>query len=97
MCHFIFVPIKLLIYVFVLFHLQTTNEPMTVDQNDMFVSNDSMKAANVTNANHSSTFHVMSDIEKKSVSVKKLLSLLNNYIVHNFLLLVIILLGMMYV
>ena len=54
---------------------------MTVDQNDMLVCNDSMKAANVTIANHSNTFHVMSDIEKKSVhnSVKKLLSLLNNY------------------
>ena len=66
---------------FFFFYLQTTNGPMTVDQNNMLVCNDSMKAANVTIANHSNTFHVMSDIEKKSVhnSVKKLLSLLNNY------------------
>ena len=54
---------------------------MNVDENDMLVCKDSMKAADVTITNNSNTFHVMSDIEKKSIhnSVKKLLSLLNNY------------------
>ena len=54
---------------------------MIVDNNDMVVCNDSMKEADVTITDNSNTFHMMSDIEKKSIHniVKKLLSLLNNY------------------
>ena len=80
------------------FHLQTTNEPMIVVKNDILVCNDSMKEAGATIINNSNTFHMMSDIEKKSIhnSVKKLYYY-SPTIVLNFLLLVIMLLGMMYV